>query len=197
MWICCRERILLIAALYRSLPQALFLDRDGTLIEWVHYLSDPNKVRLLDGVAEALKLVKEAGCLLFLHTNQSGVGRGYFPIEAVQAVNQRMFELMGIDGAFFDGICVAIDRPDQAGPDSYRKPNVGFELEMAKRFGLELEECWMIGDSLCDAQTGLNAGMKTALIERSPSTVKEVPESVMVFASLADFVARRFSPLQW
>lgn len=71
------------------------------LIEWVDYSSDPEQVALMSGVAEALKRAKGAGCRLFMHTNQSGVGRGYFAMSDAHAVNRRMFELMGIAEGFF------------------------------------------------------------------------------------------------
>src|SRR5690606_10607629 len=73
--------------------KALVLDRDGTLIRHVHFLADAAAVEILPGVREGLKGVIEAGVLLFLHSNQSGVGRGYFSMEAVEACNRRMIEL--------------------------------------------------------------------------------------------------------
>ncbi|NEQ68682.1 MAG: HAD-IIIA family hydrolase [Symploca sp. SIO2D2] len=139
---------------------AVFLDRDGTIVEWVNYISDPGDVRLCEGIADALRGLKSSGCRLFLHTNQSGVGRGYFGIEAVEAVNRRMFDLMGFGEDIFDGVCVATDDPTGVvAEDSYRKPSVRFAREMAGKFGLSLSRCAMIGDSVCDVQTALNAGM--------------------------------------
>ena len=72
----------------------IFLDRDGTLISHVDYLHDPEEVLPLQGIAETLRALREAGYLLFLFTNQSGVGRGFFQMEAVHACNSRMLELM-------------------------------------------------------------------------------------------------------
>ena len=86
-----------------SADKALFVDRDGTIIADVHYLSDPDRVALLPGAGEALIRAKKAGCLVFLFTNQSGIGRGYFGWDAVEACNRRMLELMGVDEDFFDG----------------------------------------------------------------------------------------------
>ena len=80
-------------AIHLSPPQAIFLDRDGTLIENRHYLSSPEGVALLPGVCEALARVREAGAKLFLFANQSGVGRGYFTLADVEAVNRRMTPL--------------------------------------------------------------------------------------------------------
>jgi len=168
-------------------PQALFLDRDGTLIEWVDYLSDPADVRAADGVGGALRRAKGVGCLLFLHTNQSGVGRGYFGMDQVEAVNQEMYRQMGVDEAFFDGVCIATDHPDSAGADSYRKPSPRFELEMIDRFSLNPNACYMIGDSLSDLETGLNAGMGSIWIE-SGRPDEQLPSGAAGYGSLREFV---------
>lgn len=171
-----------------SLPQALFLDRDGTLIRWVDYLCDPKQVELCPGVSEALKRAKTAGCLLFLHTNQSGVGRGYFGMDAVDAVNARMCELLGVEMSFFDGVCVAPDHPDEAGESSYRKPNPRYEREMLERHELDPGRCFMIGDSASDLETGVNAGMVSVLVRSEQTKVGELPAGALEFESVADFV---------
>jgi len=140
------------------LPQALFLDRDGTLIEHRPYLHEPEEVVLIDGVREALAEAKEWGCHLFLHTNQSGVGRGYFERRAVDDCNDRMLDLLNLGGELFSEICVATENPETELP-LYRKPSPRFEREMAQRFDLNLSRCVMIGDRECDVETGVNAGM--------------------------------------
>ena len=78
------------------MPRAVFLDRDGTLIEDAHYLKDPNKIRIINRTEEALVKMKEAGYLLFMHTNQSGIARGYYGLDDVDACNQRMLELLNL-----------------------------------------------------------------------------------------------------
>ncbi|MFM7131889.1 MAG: HAD-IIIA family hydrolase, partial [bacterium] len=80
-----------------SLKKAVFLDRDGTLIIERNYLSCPDQVEILPGVVEGLKQLAEAGYLLVIVTNQSGVGRGYFTLERVAEVHDRMFALLGLD----------------------------------------------------------------------------------------------------
>ena len=177
-------------------PQALFLDRDGTLIEWVHYLSDPEQVVLTENVAAALRLAKERGCRLFLHSNQSGVGRGYFDMAAVEAVNCRMLELMGVEADFFDGACMATEGPEQGGPGSWRKPSARYELEMMERYGLEAGLCWMVGDRESDVETGINAGLRAVGIWRTgdPEDRRAAFERLgaMVYPSVAAFVAAAF-----
>lgn len=147
------------------LPEAIFLDRDGTLIEHVHYLSDPEEVRLTEGVGEALREAKEWGCLLFLHTNQSGVGRGFFTVNDVDDCNDRMYSLLGLGDDLFDAVCIATESPDDEAL-MYRKPLPKFEYEMRDHFGLKLENCVMIGDRETDVQTGINAGMQSVGIWR-------------------------------
>lgn len=168
-------------------PEALFLDRDGTLIKWVDYLCDPDLVALTPGVGEALRAAKGEGCRIFLHTNQSGVGRGYFGLDAVEAVNRRMCALMGVDVDFFDEVCIATDAPNGLQADSYRKPSPRFLLEMVQRFGLDRARCYMVGDSLSDVVAGLNAGMRAVLVESDQAFVGELPAEVLRFRTLSDF----------
>ena len=96
-------------------PRALFLDRDGTLIEDRHYLADPSGVVLLPGVRAALHIFLAQGCRLFLLTNQSGVGRGLFPLAAVHRCNQRMFDLLDLPSPGFTEVCIAPETPETAG----------------------------------------------------------------------------------
>ena len=138
---------------------ALFFDRDGTLIHDTGYLSDPALVALLPGVRETLHALRRAGFLLFLFTNQSGVARGYFGMEAVAAVNARLADLLGGGGGpFFDGVCVAPEHPDD--PPVYRKPCPRYILETLAARGLPAASCLMVGDRLGDLQAGIRAGIR-------------------------------------
>ena len=143
--------------------KTLFVDRDGTIIADMHYLSDPDRVALLPGAGEALIRAKKAGCLVFLFTNQSGIGRGYFGWDAVEACNLRMLELMGVDKDFFDGACIAPETPDE--PPVYRKPSPKFVQETIKERDLKPENCFTVGDKWSDALAGLDAGARGALVE--------------------------------
>lgn len=137
-------------------PKALILDRDGTLITHVPYLADPAQVVLLPGVREGLRAAIEAGMKLFVHSNQSGVGRGYYTMEAVQACNRRMIELLDLGAAPFARICIAPERPDQ--PSVYRKPSPAFAREIAAEFGFALDELCYIGDRGSDLEAAEKAG---------------------------------------
>lgn len=139
-------------------PTALILDRDGTLIEHVPYLCDPAEVRLLPQVREALGIAKAAGALLFLHTNQSGVGRGLFELPSVHACNERLIELLDLGPEPFSRICIAPEHPDE---DSvHRKPSPAFAREIIRDFGLSPEEICYIGDRGSDLETARAAGTR-------------------------------------
>jgi len=140
-----------------KLRQAVFLDRDGTLIEHVPYLSDPEKVRLLPFTREAIQALLDKQYHLFLFTNQSGVGRGFFDLQAVEACNRKMMELLGWPGSIFTQICIAPEHPDQ--PSIYRKPSPRFILDMIHQYQLVPHACYMVGDSDCDVEAGKAAGI--------------------------------------
>lgn len=136
--------------------KALVLDRDGTLIVHVPYLAEPEQVKLLPGVREGLRRAIEAGLRLFVHSNQSGVGRGYFTMEAVHACNRRMIELLDLGEAPFTRICIAPERPDQ--PSVYRKPSPAFAREIAAEHGFALDELCYVGDRASDLEAAEKAG---------------------------------------
>ena len=140
--------------------KALFLDRDGTLIVDIPYLADPTKVELLPGVREGMIRARTLGYRLFLFTNQSGVGRGYFTLEDAQRCNARMVELLALGPDVFTESCVAPEHPDQE--SLYRKPSPRFILEMIAAHGLDPAHCIMVGDRESDVRAGLNAGTHAA-----------------------------------
>lgn len=142
--------------------RAIFLDRDGTLIEHVPYLASADGVIVLPGVREALSLAMQHGAKLFLFTNQSGVGRGYFTLADVESVNQRMIDLIGLGDDVFTGICIAPEHPDD--PPVYRKPCPRYILETLAAHAIAADEAWMIGDAPSDWQAGRNAGVRVAAI---------------------------------
>ena len=161
---------------------ALFLDRDGTLIEDLHYLSDPNKVRLLPGVRECLSSLKKDGWLFFLFSNQSGIRRGLCTLEQVNACNQRMLELIGLGQDLFAKTCLALGTSEE--PCEYRKPSPKFILECLEGFCLDPNFCWMIGDKETDVEAGQRAGIRTILMQtQSEILPKTLP---------ADFVCKDF-----
>lgn len=132
-------------------PKALIFDRDGTIIEHVPYLSDPEGVRLLPGAREALALAVEMGARLFLHTNQSGIGRGLFTLTDAEACNARVVELLDLGPAPFERICIAPEVP--GAPSDYRKPSPAFAREIMSEHGLPADKLCYLGDRGSDLAT--------------------------------------------
>jgi D-glycero-D-manno-heptose 1,7-bisphosphate phosphatase len=171
--------------------RALFLDRDGTLIRDTHYLKDPEKLEIIPSAGPALQKAKDAGLLLFLHTNQSGIARGYYDWSDVLACNAKMHRKFGWPDDFFTEVCIAPESPDEVGV--HRKPSSKFEEDMILKHHLDTSQCWVIGDKWIDPQTALNAGMKGGLV-RTGKPIDNVLEKkaaeneVKIFADLDHFI---------
>lgn len=142
------------------MSSAIFFDRDDTLIKNVPYNGDPTKVSLMPKAREALELLHSKGILLFIASNQSGVGRGYITPEDVVKVNDEMKRQFGKD--YFREIlnCYATDREGHP----FRKPAPGMLQDAATRHGLDLKKSFMVGDRLSDIQCGVAAGCQTVLV---------------------------------
>lgn len=175
--------------------RAVFLDRDGTLIAERNYLRKIEDVAILPGAPAALKRLQDAGFLLFIVSNQSGVGRGYFTMADVERVNGRIIELFGQEGVHFQKIYVAPEAPDQ--PSRGRKPSPQFLLEARDELALDLSTSYMIGDKLIDLECGWNAGVKRSILvrtgygaelERSSGGRLSAAEIVDDLASAADWI---------
>jgi D-glycero-D-manno-heptose 1,7-bisphosphate phosphatase len=149
---------------------AVFLDRDGTLIEAIHYLADPALVRLLPGVAEALKLLCDAGFACVVVTNQSGVGRGIITLEQLTLIHQEMTRRLAEAGAALDGVywCTHLPKLDDKTVIEHvdRKPGPGMLLRAAGDLNLNLAESWIVGDQLGDMLAGRNAACKGGILVR-------------------------------
>jgi D-glycero-D-manno-heptose 1,7-bisphosphate phosphatase len=148
-----------------NLRRAIFLDRDGTLIEEKEYLHRPQEVVIFPGAAAGLRNLQDAGFMLFLVTNQSGVGRGWFTLDDVAAVHARLHEELARDGVRLDKIYIAPEAPEQ--PSRCRKPSPQFLFDARDEFGLSLENSYFIGDKLIDLECGWNAGVKTSILVRT------------------------------
>ena len=145
--------------------RAVFLDRDGTLIEERHYLCRPDQVALFSGAGPALRRLQEAGYKLILVSNQSGVGRGYFTLEDVEKVHRHLADELGRQGVRLDAIYFAPEAPDQ--PSRGRKPSPQFLYDARDKFQLDLGASFMVGDKLIDLECGWNAGVKQSLLVRT------------------------------
>jgi len=140
----------------------ILLDRDGTLIEDRHYLSDPAQVTLLPGVAPALRRLSLAGCRLFVVSNQSGVGRGYFSLESAHACNARLAQILAAHGAHFTDMLLCPHSPEEG--CCCRKPQTGMWDMLRERHGLHAAHTAMIGDKLDDVRFGRSAGLYAVLV---------------------------------
>jgi D-glycero-D-manno-heptose 1,7-bisphosphate phosphatase len=150
---------------------AVIFDRDGTLIEHVPYLSDANQVRLLDGVKFSIRRLHDAGVRLFLHTNQSGVGRGMFELEAVHECNRRLVNLLGLGDHVFERICIAPEPPDA--PSTYRKPSPAFVNEIIHSTGIPPQRICYVGDRASDLQTAAAAGTDAIAVDTGQGDLAE------------------------
>jgi D-glycero-D-manno-heptose 1,7-bisphosphate phosphatase len=158
--------------------RAVFLDRDNTIIDNDGYLGDPSKVKLLTGAATALSAIRALGYRLIVVSNQSGVARGMFDENAVEAVNQEMCrQLRELAGAHIDASYYCPYHPEAPVAEykvdhDWRKPKPGMLKQAAADFGLDLSQCWMIGDQPRDIAAGAAAGTRTILLrdpDRKPA----------------------------
>ncbi|MGB2809926.1 MAG: HAD-IIIA family hydrolase [Sedimentisphaerales bacterium] len=151
--------------------KAIFLDRDGTLIEDPGYLNHPEQVKLLEGVAEALIELRAMGYMLIVVTNQSAVARGIVSEKGLGEIHNRLMQLLTERGAYLDQIYYCPYHPDGVIPkyrkeSDWRKPNPGMLLAASDEMDIDLSQSWKIGDSSRDIEAGLRAGCKTILVTR-------------------------------
>lgn len=152
--------------------KAIFLDRDGTINKYVGFLRNIDDFELIEGVAEAIKLINQSGYLAIVVTNQPVIARGEVTWEELNEIHKKMVTLLGKEGAYVDGIYICPHHPDKGfegeRPEykidcDCRKPKPGLLLQAAKDFNIDLSESYMIGDSHRDVEAGENAGVKKSI----------------------------------
>jgi D-glycero-D-manno-heptose 1,7-bisphosphate phosphatase len=158
--------------------KTVFMDRDGTLIEEVNFLSRLEDLRFFPFTAEAIRLLKENGFLIIVITNQSGIGRKIFEESAMHQVHEKIQEELSdkLDEFYF---CPHLPGEGCA----CRKPNLGMIETACEHFQVDLENSWMIGDKVIDIETGFNAEIKTALVltgygRRALETLERKPDVI-------------------
>jgi D-glycero-D-manno-heptose 1,7-bisphosphate phosphatase len=145
--------------------KAVFLDRDGTIIEEGDYLHRPEDVVVLAGAGESLRALREAGFMLFVVSNQSGVGRGYFTMADVERVNERVLRELEPWKVRFEKVFIAPEAPGQ--PSRGRKPLPQFLFDARDEFDLDLGQSYIVGDKLIDLECGWNAGVRRSILVRT------------------------------
>ncbi|MBD2777160.1 HAD family hydrolase [Iningainema sp. BLCCT55] len=155
--------------------RAVFLDKDGTLIENVPYNVDIQHIKLTQGAIEGLRLLEKAGYKLIVITNQSGVARGYFPESALLAVENHLRQVLADEGISLTDFYYCPHHPkgimaELAITCDCRKPAPGMLLRAACQHNIDLENSWFIGDILNDVEAGRRAGCKTILIDNGNET---------------------------
>ena len=152
--------------------KAIFLDRDGTINKYVGFLRNIDDFELIEGVAEAIKLINQSGYLAIVVTNQPVIARGEVTWEELNEIHKKMATLLGKEGAYVDGIYICPHHPDKGFEGECpeykidcdcRKPKPGLLLQAAKDFNIDLTESYMIGDSQRDVEAGENAGVKKSI----------------------------------
>lgn len=150
-------------------PQAIFCDRDGTLIQDCHFLSHPDQIDWIPGVLDALKILKSQSIQVIVVTNQSGVARGYFGVDSVEAVNNKIRHDIESRGGSILDFYYCPHHPQgtvmqYSYPCNCRKPSPGMFMQALQDHHLDPDQCWVIGDRLRDLEPGLQLGMKAFLV---------------------------------
>jgi histidinol-phosphate phosphatase family protein len=167
---------------------AVFLDRDGTLVEEVPYLHQPERLALLGGVG-ALAGLAAAGYALVVVTNQAGVARGRYDEAAVAAVHRRLGELLAGAGVRLDAVLYCPHHPEgsvarYARPCRDRKPGPGMLEAAADRLGLDLAASWLIGNSPTDVGAAVAAGVTPLFMTTGQAAGRPPPAGVAAFGDL-------------
>lgn len=154
--------------LFGAARPAVFLDRDGTLIELVHHLTDPGDLRLIPGAAAAVARLRAAAWPVVIVTNQSVIGRGLLSEAGLEAVHAEMARQLAAGGAGIDAVHVCPVAPTRSDPlvieHPMRKPAPGLILAAAAAHGLDPDRSWMVGDTASDMLAGRHAGCRTVLV---------------------------------
>ena len=180
--------------------KAVFLDRDGTINVLNGFITNPENLLLLDGAAEAIKIINQRGFLAIVITNQPVIARGDVDFETLDLIHKKMETELGKKGAYIDGLFFCPHHPDKGYPGERveykiecdcRKPKPGMIFEAAKKYNIDLSKSYMAGDDMRDVLAGKNAGCTPVLLRADNSIqLSEIPEnipSMKIFSNLLDF----------
>ena len=170
---------------------AAFLDRDGTINFDSNHVSRVEDVRLLPGVATAIRRLNEAGIPVIVVTNQSGIARRIFDSEAYDRVRARIDELLRAEGAHVDASYVCPHHPEFGGPCDCRKPGTLLHRQAAEAHGIDLKRSWYVGDKWRDVEPALTLGGTGVLVPHAGTPQADVDEAqrrALVLPTLGAFV---------
>ncbi len=165
---------------------AVFLDRDGTVNKEVGYLDSPERLRLIHGVAKAIRLLNQAGVPAILVTNQSAISRGYFTEDCLVEIHHALALKLAVHGAHLDAIYYCPHRPDEG--CACRKPNSAMLKIAAKDHDIDLSRSFVVGDKMSDLEAGHQVECRTVLVLTGYGT--ETQEQIRNFGFQPDFTAR-------
>jgi D,D-heptose 1,7-bisphosphate phosphatase len=149
------------------MQRAIFLDRDGTINHDPGYIKNPAEVVILDGVSKGIKILKEQyGFKIIVVSNQAGISKGLMTREEVDAVNNRVNQLLQNEGASVDAFFYCPYHPDFDPPEKTicRKPSPFMIVQAAEEYKIDLSNSYMVGDKASDVESGLNANVKSILL---------------------------------
>ncbi len=157
----------------KNKQKCIFLDRDGTINKKNGFISKEEEFELEECALEAIKKINKSGYLAVVITNQPSVARGLCGIEDIERIHKKLATLLGREGVYLDDILFCPHHPDKGFPEENpiykipcecRKPKTGMIDKAAEKYNIDLSQSWMVGDTTMDLQTGVNAGMRTALV---------------------------------
>jgi D-glycero-D-manno-heptose 1,7-bisphosphate phosphatase len=170
-------------------PSIVFLDRDGTIIRDVHYLSEPDEVELLPGAADAIGRLNIANIPVVVVTNQSGIGRGYYDVEDYERVHSRMLDALAERGARIDGSYYCPHTPDTVPPCECRKPRPALFERALRDFSADPARAYYIGDQLRDVTPALALGGTGVLVTAPDTATEAVAEAELEARTAASLAA--------
>jgi histidinol-phosphate phosphatase family protein len=175
--------------------KAIFVDRDGTLNVNIDYLSDPDRYQLYPGVAEGLKALREAGFLIVVITNQSGIGRGLFDRPTLERIHERMRQELAKGGASVDAIYFCPHHPDDG--CICRKPGTALFERAVRELGIDPGRSFVIGDTQMDVAAGKKMGSRAALVPEPRNRARTLKE-MEGWKARPDFVGDDFlAAVRW
>ncbi len=170
--------------------RAVFLDRDGTIVDDPGYLHKPEQVKLLTGAAEAIRRLNTAGYLVVVVTNQSGIARGLYTVADYRAVEKRLGELLAAKGggARIDASYFCPHHPQAPEPCACRKPRTKLFHDAQAALGIDFSRSWWVGDRLSDVQPARTLGGKGILVATGQGNLHQGQARAMGVTVVADLV---------